>query len=199
MKNNYHHGDLIHALAEKGREILEQEGVEKLSLRKIAAETGVSHTAPYRHFKDKTELLAKIAENGYIELYEAMQNCITDSGDSINHIKAIALEYVKLCTRIPETSKLMFSGIIIIKDHPDLKSAATDAYTLLADVIKRGQSDGEIKNGDIDKYTAAVWASIHGLSALIKAENHKDDNHTINVINHTVPAIMDIIINGLAS
>jgi AcrR family transcriptional regulator len=41
-------------------------GIEKLSLRGIARSVGVSQTAPYRHFKDKTELLAEIATQAFL-------------------------------------------------------------------------------------------------------------------------------------
>ncbi|MGD9808018.1 MAG: TetR/AcrR family transcriptional regulator [Deferribacterales bacterium] len=195
MSNKYHHGDLEHALAETGRKMLEQEGIEKLSLRKVAAEIGVSHTAPYRHFKDKTELLAKIAEQGYTELGDAMEKCIAERKGSVPElIKQTAVEYVKQAVITPETSKLMFSGIIVIKDYPKLKEAATRAYDLLVDIIKSGQWEG-----DIEKYTAAVWSLIHGLSSLIQAENHSDVSQTHQVIEFTVPAVMDVLIKGIGT
>jgi AcrR family transcriptional regulator len=200
MKTNYHHGDLGHALAETGRKMLEQEGIEKLSLRKVASEIGVSHTAPYRHFKDKTELLAKIAEQGYTELGDAMEKCIAErKGSVLELIKQTAVEYVKQAVITPETSKLMFSGIIVIKDYPKLKEAATRAYDLLVDIIKSGQWEGDIKRGDIEKYTAAVWSLIHGLSSLIQAENHSDVSQTHQVIEFTVPAVMDVLIKGIGT
>ena len=200
MKTNYHHGDLEHALAEIARIMLEQDGIEKLSLRKVAAEIGVSHTAPYRHFKNKTELLAKIAEDGYRELGDAMEKCITDRKASVRElIKQVAVEYVKQAVNSPETSKLMFGGIIIIKNHPELLQSATRAYDLLVEIIKTGQWEGDIRRGDIEKYTAAVWSIIHGLSSLIQAENYRHASQNHHVIELTVPAVMDILIKGIGT
>ena len=58
MNANYHHGDLKNALIRAGIEILSKEGVQALSLRKVAKQAGVSHAAPYAHFADKQALLA---------------------------------------------------------------------------------------------------------------------------------------------
>ena len=64
-KKSYHHGDLKNALIKAGIEILAQEGVGELSLRKVAQKAGVSHTAPYAHFTDKQALIAAISTEGF--------------------------------------------------------------------------------------------------------------------------------------
>src|ERR1700752_269947 len=61
----YHHGDLSRALIDAGRGVLELEGPDALSLGACAREAGVSPAAPYHHFKDKGELLAAVAEQGW--------------------------------------------------------------------------------------------------------------------------------------
>lgn len=58
MSNNpYHHGNLKNALIEAGISYINENGMTGFSLRKIAAQCGVSHTAPYSHFTDKDDLL----------------------------------------------------------------------------------------------------------------------------------------------
>ena len=61
MRSKFHHGDLRNALIQSGLQILAQESIQALSLRKVAKSAGVSEAAPYRHFKDKEALLAAIA------------------------------------------------------------------------------------------------------------------------------------------
>ena len=53
----YHHGDLKVSLIEAANTILLRDGADALSLRAIAAEVGVSHMAPYAHFKNKKSWL----------------------------------------------------------------------------------------------------------------------------------------------
>ena len=52
----YHHGDLHEEILCAACELLEQNNIASLSLRAVAKKVGVSHTAPYRHFKDKESL-----------------------------------------------------------------------------------------------------------------------------------------------
>ena len=63
MADSYHHGNLRQALIDAGIKIINENGEENLSLRKVAAACGVSHAAPYAHFKDKDELIEAIKEN----------------------------------------------------------------------------------------------------------------------------------------
>ncbi|MEM8933179.1 MAG: TetR/AcrR family transcriptional regulator, partial [Acidobacteriota bacterium] len=62
---SYHHGDLRAALVDAAARLLEDDGATALSLRSVAREAGVSHTAPYRHFRDKHELLEAVAASGF--------------------------------------------------------------------------------------------------------------------------------------
>ena len=67
---SYHHGNLRTALLEKAKEHLIEKGPDKISLRALAREIGVSQTAPYRHFPDKTMLLAALAAEGFKQLFQ---------------------------------------------------------------------------------------------------------------------------------
>ena len=58
----YHHGNLRQALVDAGKLLLIEKGINGLSLRETAKAAGVSHTAPYRHFKNKEELFVAIVE-----------------------------------------------------------------------------------------------------------------------------------------
>ena len=61
----YHHGDLRAALVDAALSLVKEGGIEALGLRAAARRAGVTHAAPYRHFEDKTDLLAAVAQNGF--------------------------------------------------------------------------------------------------------------------------------------
>ncbi|MEM8998021.1 MAG: helix-turn-helix domain-containing protein, partial [Acidobacteriota bacterium] len=61
----YHHGDLRAALVRSATELLERSGPGAVSLRSVARDAGVSHAAPYRHFKDRHELMEAVAAAGF--------------------------------------------------------------------------------------------------------------------------------------
>ena len=70
--SNYHHGNLRAALLEQAITVIGVNGVEGLSLRKVAKDLGVSHAAPTRHFKSKADLLTAIVKDAYLELTETI-------------------------------------------------------------------------------------------------------------------------------
>ena len=67
----YHHGDLKAAVLVRAAEIIEEEGIEALSLRAIARDLGVSHGAPNRHYNSKADLLAALAKDGWEQIRTA--------------------------------------------------------------------------------------------------------------------------------
>ncbi len=71
--DNYHHGNLREALIQAGLESLQVEGVETLSLRKLAEQCGVSPAAPYAHFENKEALLDAMEEYVMVELTKALE------------------------------------------------------------------------------------------------------------------------------
>src|SRR5262245_57129737 len=75
--SQYHHGDLRRALVEEALRTIQSEGVSGLTLRSVGETLGVSRTALYRHFKDKSTLLAEVAREGFrtcrLELIDAWE------------------------------------------------------------------------------------------------------------------------------
>ena len=69
----YHHGDLHATLLREAAVLLREQGIEGLSLRRLAERAGVSRTAPYHHFADKNALLCALAEQGFRKLETLMQ------------------------------------------------------------------------------------------------------------------------------
>ena len=72
-EKTYHHGNLRAALIEQAIIILTADGVSALTLRRLAAEAGVSHGAPAHHFKNKAGLLSAVAAQSFRLFAAAMQ------------------------------------------------------------------------------------------------------------------------------
>src|SRR3978361_2567018 len=75
----YHHGDLKRALTEAALALVAEKGPKGFTLSEAARRAGVSLAAPYRHFADKADLLASVAEQGFLELHQTIT--ATDYGD----------------------------------------------------------------------------------------------------------------------
>lgn len=194
----YHHGELRQALLETGRKLLEKNGAENLSIRNVAAETGVSHNAPYRHFKDKNELLAAIACDGFERLDSAMKSALDRHPDSIrDQIYGMAAAYVRLALANPETSKLMFSGYIRLHEYPEAGAVADRSYATVKSVIQNGRQSGFLGERDTETYAATLWAAIHGLSTLLQAENFRNEQEMEMTVRHVVTTVIETILEGM--
>ena len=78
--------------------LIEKEGIAGLSVREAARRAGVSHNAPYRHFRDRDSLLAGLAEEGVVLLEKALAG---RSG------RELAEAYVRFALAHPQRFRLM--------------------------------------------------------------------------------------------
>lgn len=166
----YQHGDLREALVNAGLKLLSEGGVENLSLRAAAQLAGVSHAAPYRHYRDKEALIAAIAERGFRLLTESMQSELAQCQTSEAKVRVVALGlgYVRFATTHPAYLQLISGGVLTKKDpHPQLIAAGAEAYGTLRGAVAAGIERGELRQTDADEMALACWSLVHGLSTLM--------------------------------
>jgi AcrR family transcriptional regulator len=165
----YHHGDLRNALIQAGLELLAEGGAQQLDLRKVARRAGVSHAAPYRHFEDKQALIAAINEEGFLRLAERIQSTLREvPGEPFEQLLGVALAYVRFAQENPWLMREMFSGLTIEREtFAGLHTASKAVYKLYAEVVRRGQEDGTIVDGDPAALAGVLWSVLHGLAMLI--------------------------------
>src|SRR5437588_12480464 len=107
----YHHGNLRTALLEQAERSVREHGVERLSLRELARQTGVSPGAPRRHFSDRQALLDALAEAGFARLGAELRSAADDAGaDFEPRLMATAAAYVRFATLDAALLELMFAG-----------------------------------------------------------------------------------------
>src|SRR5215213_8172747 len=68
----YHHGNLKEALMRAALELIAQKGPAGFTFAEAARSAGVSPAAPYRHFRDRDELLANVALRGFEQFESAL-------------------------------------------------------------------------------------------------------------------------------
>jgi AcrR family transcriptional regulator len=165
----YQHGSLREALVQAGLKLLSEGGARALSLRAAAQLAGVSHAAPYRHFRDKDALVSAIAERGFLLLTEAMQaelaRCRYE--DAPRRLEAMGQGYIGFALTHPGFLRVIFGGVIDKKNPPQgLLIAGQRAYDVLRGVVARGLEAGELSGGDPDTVALACWSMVHGFSML---------------------------------
>lgn len=167
-QKSYHHGNLRNELLDTAEAQLGAAGVDALSLRALARAVGVSQTAPYRHFNDKSELLAALATRGYRKLLEGLEAAGHQAGaNPEEQMHAFAHSYVNYAVDHPDLFKLMFGPTLQpLQRFPELHQASRDTYELVRTIMRRGIDLGVFRDED-DHYMAnAGWSGIHGMAIL---------------------------------
>jgi len=182
-KRAYHHGDLPRALAEAATRLLAERGPDKLSLREVAASVGVTHSAAYRHFEDKTALFAAIAEVGYLELAAALRTAIEGaSADPLARLSAFGDAYVTFAIDHPARYSVMCGPRL--NEHgrfPSLEEAISAVITIVTNEIRTGQEQGVLRPGRTRDIGISIWVFAHGYVELVHRRRVKVKNREVAV------------------
>lgn len=168
IKTRYHHGDLRSTLLDAASKLLEEQGASALSLRAVAKLAGVSHAAPYRHFRDKTALLEAIAARGFECLGAAVEAASSRyPGDPERQLIEGGAAYVEQVVCNPQRAHLMFGGIVDCRGpSPVLRPAAEASAATFLDLVRAGQKAKLFKPAPTREIVLSVWSVVHGLAML---------------------------------
>lgn len=175
VEKKYHHEDLKQELIDNGLLLLNQKGAEGFSLRKVAGMCGVSHAAPYKHFKDKEELINEIVKEVWKKFYLALFK-VTElyTGDCKLQIIEMGKAYVKFMVENPEYLKFMFltddASPIKIEDNKFHK-ARFDAFQAFKGSAERYFKTIRLNENLYVQKTLALWSMVHGIAILIVKRN----------------------------
>ena len=168
---HYHHGDLRNALLQAAEQLLMEQGVARLSLRAVAKQAGVSHAAPYRHFRDKAALLRALAQSGF-ERLAAVMRAATDTVAHNPELKLVeaGVAYVRQAVDQPEICQLMFGGSVDPQEDVAYQRAARAAFEALLEIIREGIGTGVFRDRDPQELALVAWTSMHGMAMLVTAQ-----------------------------
>src|SRR5690554_4411724 len=116
-RDSYHVGNLAAQLLGEARRMLEQVGSTKLSMRALCAALGVTPTAAYHHFKNRAELLAELATQGFNELADVLhkKNASLAIQDKV---RGFCLTYLEFARSNPALYQLMFGPELAVDSMP---------------------------------------------------------------------------------
>jgi AcrR family transcriptional regulator len=173
------------------REIVEKDGLAAVTLRAVGAAAGVSRGAPYRHFTDKSDLLAAVAAQALQTLAATVDGAARDTTDPVTRVDQALRAYVEMALRSPELYSFTFSTDPRVAQSVELHEAGLGAYGALHRLVIGANRS----NLPADLVTSALWATMHGSVMLVLAGHTEPDQHLddpLTVIKLAASALLGI-------
>lgn len=161
---SYHHGDLRAELLRRAEATLRRAGVDGLSLRQLARDTGVSHAAPSRHFRDKQALLDELVVAGFDRLRDAFEEAAATE-TFLDRLHGMARAYLRFAMDNPELLALMFARKS--SPVPAIEQAASRAFRVPITMVTEAQQLGEVVPGDPRRICLSAVAALQGLASIV--------------------------------
>ena len=164
----YHHGNLREALIQAALDLIAEKGPTGFTFADAARSAGVSAAAPYRHFRDRDELLSDVATRGFVRFAADLEEA-WDEGrpDPQSAFERVGRAYLTFARREPSFYSAMFESGLPVSDSPELREAGERAYavlrraseTLVATLPEKGRPPASM-------VSFHVWALSHGIASL---------------------------------
>ena len=167
-RSRYHHGDLRRALLDATLALAAEKSPAGVSLREAARGAGVSPAAPYRHFRDKQEMLAAAAEEGFRLLLDRVGGAGLDRSIAADRrlVEWVAI-YVRFAVEQPAHFRLMYGQGSPPKSSTDaLQAAARQTFRAFFGTVAEVVAPWRLGPAALREVALEVWALAHGMATL---------------------------------
>lgn len=198
-KEFYHHGNLRYALLTEAAQIIANDGLSGLSLRKLAKICGVSSMALYRHFSNKEALVIAVLEQGYELLQQKFNDIYQQHGDAdvIVTLKALGQGYFDFAREHRNFFHLIYGENIFLSQYKEqLNEQANSIFKFLKSILKKGMDGNKIMQQDLESTAFAVWSYLHGITFLFLQGKANKINAEVTP-EHFINQLMDYMYLGL--
>lgn len=159
--------DLRQKILRASLALIEEGGLDRLSVREAARKAGVSHQAPYHHFADREAILAALAGEGFVKLGQSLMRAADDAGsDPSKAVEAMGRAYIDFALRHPAYFQVMFrADAVPLERYPEARKQEDEAFGRLVEGIDKAfaKQPEEARR----RIAIAAWALVHGLATLI--------------------------------
>jgi len=159
-------------ILDAARELFVVEGVEAVTMRKVAQKIGYTATTLYNHFEDKDALLRALCDSDFAALHDSFRR-IGEIADPIERLRTLGQAYIEFALRFPNHYRLMFMTPRIPREVDCPAEAGRgnpdeDAYAYLRATIVQALESGQFRGDyhDPDLVSQVVWSGVHGVAAL---------------------------------
>lgn len=157
--------------------LLETGGPDAVTLRSVGDAAGVSRSAAYRHFDDKSELLRALAAQTLRDLAQRIRAAA--DGERDGALRRGAAAYLAHAVEQPHHYLLIFGDTPIAHPGHQLELAADDAMLAIEELVDAAQATGDLPPAPRRELATVVWVLLHGLAQL-RITGHLHEPRTVD-------------------
>lgn len=164
----YHHGNLREALMQAALDLIGEKGLAGVTFAEAARRAGVSAAAPYRHFRDRDEMVAAVAAVGFDRLAEALAAAWQSGRPSPSAAyERVGRAYLEFARRNPAEYAAMFESGLPSEGHEALQQAGNRAFAALREAAEAlvAQIPGASRPPAL-MVALHTWSLAHGVASL---------------------------------
>src|SRR5215212_1890913 len=164
----YHHGNLKEALIRAALELIAKKGPAGFTFAEAARWAGVSPAAPYRHFRDRDELLADVARRGFEQFADALQAAWDDGRpEPFRAYERLGRAYLDFARKEQAYYSAMFEAGVAPDTSPELRAAGDRAFNVLRSATETLVAALPPKQRPpVMMMALHVWSLSHGIASL---------------------------------
>jgi AcrR family transcriptional regulator len=153
-------------ILDAAHELFAREGYDRVTMRRIADAIEYSPTTIYNHFEDKDDLVQSLCDGDFARLLGALQ-AEPAPADPVEQIRQLGLAYARFGIDYPNHYRFMFMTPAKFEHIHELSASGQQAFGLLRSAVERAIESGAFRPGDGDAVAQVLWASLHGVVALL--------------------------------
>jgi AcrR family transcriptional regulator len=158
-------------ILDAARTLFAREGVESVSIRKIAERVEYSPGAIYLHFRDKAEILQTLCNETFARLHQSLQAIHDDRSDTLDSLRRGMRGYIEFGLQNPHHYLVTFvyaaSFLHEHGRHPDPSDPGFGCFDKFRGIVRKCIEEGLFRLDDVEEVSQTLWAGMHGITTLL--------------------------------
>ena len=193
--NAYHHGNLRAELLNAAMGILDESGIEAVTIRQVARKAGVGHSAPANHFAGKRALLTQLAIDIFTSLGDTIKSELQAAPKGLSEKVIVFTDtLVEFGLAQPNRYRLLWRRDYLDNDNTDLNRAMDVIYDQLLTTLTTGKNT----RVSVESKAIALWSMIQGYVSMRIDGNLSAKKDEVSGQDRQ-RAIVEVLLHGILS
>lgn len=183
-------------------EIIKEEGIDNLSIRKIAARIEYSPAIIYHYFQDKDEIINLLMRDGYMKILRELSGVRTSPTDPEERLRELIRRYIDMALKMPdEYTAVLLNSAPSVTEHTSAlfkgASQSRQALGMLSACVKDMHNGVAISELEVELDSQIIWTSTFGLIIRLIIEKDLPEEQKENLIAHHIKFVLRSVSNNI--